>query len=249
MRAFLIVLAAAGALIGTTAGALAQDRSLSGGALHPWNGFYVSAFGGVHFQNDQHVTAHNPDPDPGEPTTARIRNSFDTGFTAGAALGYSWQVGRTPWALRLEGEYSYARDSANSFSALGQSVSVTGALQRHSFMANVYLDYDWGRWVPYIGAGVGLYLARLRTGPRGVDEDGDPNDRIDGSHVGPAVQAMAGIYYKITPRWRLGVGYRYQATFDNKFAAIDGEDGSNLGTVNFGMADSHMILVKLNYLF
>lgn len=249
MRDFLIALATAGSLVGTTVGALAQDRSLSGDGLQAWNGWYVSAFGGVRFQNDQHVTAANPDPDPGEPTSARIRNRFDTGFTAGAALGYSWQVGRTPWALRLEGEYSYARNSADSFSALGDTIGVDGALQRHSFMANVYVDYDWGRWVPYIGAGGGFYLAHLRTGPNGVDEDGDPNDRIDGSHVGAAVQAMAGIFYKITPRWRVGVGYRYQATFDNKFAAIDGEDGSNLGTVDFGLADSHMVLVKLNYLF
>lgn len=244
-----VLIASVALAIVAAGGAHAQGRPLTGDDLFPWKGWYVSLSGGISLQGDEQSTATDPDPEPGDPASFLVRQRFNTGFAAGAAIGFSWRITGTPWGLRFEGEYSYARNTVDTLSAMGQSINVNGALQRHSFIGNVYLDFNRGRWVPYVGAGLGLSVAHLTSRAPGVDEDGEENDRIDGSSVGFAVQALVGLDYKILPRWRLGVGYKYQATFNNRFEAVDGEDGSSLGKSDFGMVDSHTIFLKLSYLF
>ncbi len=239
MRRLFTALAATGILAATALNASAQDRLLTSDDLFPWKGWYMSVHGGGVFKGNENGTLTAS----GVPGSVGSRHRFDTGFQLGGALGYSWQFAGTPWALRVEGEYTYSRNNADTLSGGGLTGSVNGALQNHSIMGNLYVDYTWRKWVPYVGAGVGVAMTNLTTSAPGGTV------QIDGSDANLAVQAMAGIDYKILPRWKLGVGYKYQAVFSNSYDIVANGTNTTVGKANLGTIDSHTVLLKLGYLF
>lgn len=234
---FLAASGAAATAQNTTPAAPGQKRLLTSDDLYPWRGWYVSVFGGVHLQGDEGGTSSIGG------LSAGSNHDFDTGFQAGVAIGWSWQFGVTNWAIRTEAEYAYSRNSSDSISAAGLSASTGGALQNHSFMGNIYLDYHWRRLVPYVGAGAGLVFTRLTT-----TAPGSPVE-IKGSDTNFGFQAMAGVDYKILPRWRLGVGYKYQMVFGTDYDIKLSGTNTNVGRAKLGTIDSHTILMKLTYQF
>ena len=220
--------------------ARAQDRLLTGDDLYPWRGWYVSVFGGVRLQPDERSTATSIVA-PGVPSP--FRHGFANGFSAGVALGRSWRLGASPWAIRLEGEYAYARNGVDKLYA-GMTRPGTGALQSYSFMANAYVDYRWRRLIPYVGGGVGVALMDLNAATPTI-----PGATFGtGRDTNLAVQAIAGIDVLVLPRWRLGVAYKYQAVFGNKFDLVLAGLGK-VGDFDVGTITSHTILVRLSYLF
>lgn len=239
MRRLFTALAATGILAATTVGASAQDRLLTSDDLFPWKGWYMSVHGGIGFKGNENGSLSAS----GSSSSVASRHRFDTGFQLGAALGYSWQFSGTPWALRVEAEYTYSRNNADTMSEGGVTGSVNGALQNHSLMGNLYVDYTWRKWVPYVGAGVGVAITNLTTSASGSPAE------IDGSDANFAVQAMAGIDYKILPRWKLGVGYKYQAVFSNSYDIVATGTNTTVGKANLGTIDSHTVMIKLGYLF
>src|SRR5204862_1340344 len=67
------------------------------------------------------------------------RSSFDSGFAAGARLGY--ELG--PW--RFEEEYVYRRNGLNNINVAGVDIAgVKGNRQAHAIMTNVLYDIDPG---------------------------------------------------------------------------------------------------------
>ena len=240
-RIMTAVMAAAFSVAATTAAQAqgqGQGKLLTSDDLFPWKGVYISAFGGITFLGTENGSATVFG-------TVGTRNTFDTGFTAGVALGYSWQFAGTPWAIRAEGEYSYTRNSNDKFTnqGFGITANANGRFESNNFMANMYVDYHLRRFVPYIGAGIGLSLTRFSLNVPGGIVD------TDGSDVNFAVQAMAGIDYKVLPRLRLGVGYRYQAIFNTDYDVNLTGTNTQVGKQKLGTVDSHMILFKLTYLF
>jgi opacity protein-like surface antigen len=238
MRRLFTALAATGILTASAMPSFAQDRLLTGDDLFPWKGWYASVFGGIHFKGNENGTTSVTGLG-----SIGSRHRFDTGFQAGVALGYSWQFTGTPWALRLEGEYAFSHNGADTLSLGGVTGSVNGSLRNHSIVGNLYVDYHWGKWVPYLGAGVGVAITHLNSGVPGAPL------QIDGTDTNFAVQAMAGIDYKILPRWKLGVGYKYQAVFSNSYDVVVTGSNTSVGKANLGTIDSHTVLLKLGYLF
>ena len=78
---------------------------------------------------------------------------FGGGFAADAGVGYDFG------AVRTELTYSYNRASINDLSVSAGDydfdISSSGVLNKSDVFGSVYLDVPFGRWVPYIGGGVG----------------------------------------------------------------------------------------------
>ena len=79
---------------------------------------------------------------------------FGGGFAVDAGVGYDFG------AIRTELTYSYNRASLNGLSVSGNGFSgdtnsISGDVNKNDVFGSVYLDIPFGRWVPYIGGGVG----------------------------------------------------------------------------------------------
>src|SRR5690348_5119448 len=105
--------------------------------------FYVGAEGGWTALPDQTITV------PGLFST-KLR--FNSGFNAGARLGYEWG------AWRFEEEYSYRQNNVpGNFSLFGLPISgISGNRHTNSIMTNVLYDFTVGFPItPHFGFGVG----------------------------------------------------------------------------------------------
>ena len=87
---------------------------------------------------------------------------FDSGFAAGARIGYE----EGPW--RFEAEYAYRRNEADRITIGGTTIGgLGGSRQSHAFLANLIYEVDFGWPVrPHIGAGIGgVYLKDRASAP------------------------------------------------------------------------------------
>src|SRR5258708_416098 len=156
--------------IGMAASALGQILPSAPGVL------YLGAEGGWT------VLDGNKDRVPGK----NFPESWKSGFTAGARLGYEW----APW--RLEEEFRYQDNDANTFARH----SVRGGRQGYALLTNAIYDVPLG-WAlsPHIGAGIGAI---------------DIHNKVSAPILGLGVvtrgsdwqfayQAIVGLRYAITP--------------------------------------------------
>ena len=124
---------------------------------------------------------------------ARGDFKFGGGFAADAGVGYDFG------ALRTELTYSYNRASLNDvkFSGSGYDfeVSSSGVINKSDVFGSVYFDIPFGRWVPYIGGGVG-YTNLSTPGLTIADY------RFDSKSRGLfGWQGKAGIAYAVNYNW------------------------------------------------
>lgn len=76
--------------------------------------------------------------------------TYNIGYAAGAQLGYAFG------GPRLELDYQYRTNNANTIATADGTQSATGSLSAKSLLVNVLYDFDTGsKWVPYIGIGLG----------------------------------------------------------------------------------------------
>jgi OOP family OmpA-OmpF porin len=158
---------------------------------------YFGAEGGWTLLQDQKIRA------AGLPTTTE---RFDSGFAAGARIGYE----EGPW--RFETEYTYRRNDADRITSGGASFgNLGGSRQSHAFLANLIYDIDFGWPVkPHIGAGIGgVYLTDKVSG-RGL-----PSLNDNAWEIG--YQGIGGLRYDVTPNIAVDLDYRYFATTDPHF--------------------------------
>jgi OmpA-OmpF porin, OOP family len=143
-----------------------------------------------------------------------VRNRYDSGFAAGARVGYEWG----PW--RFEEEYAYRSNDLDRFSIGGFNVpGASGSRRSHAIMTNVLYDFNlaglgWNIGLPvtpHIGAGVGAVNVqdRVRVPVLGTIL------RDDDWQFG--YQAIAGLRYNFTPNLAADLDYRYLATTDATF--------------------------------
>lgn len=192
--------------------------------------FYVSIFGGL---ADQRETEFNYAP------TAKIKTTFDSGYAAGAALGYNLGQLSPTGGVRAEFEFSYRKSDVEDHSLNGGPALAgpTGEVETTAFMLNGYYDVLLGRVVPYIGAGIGA--ANVNFKEFGVAAI--PNV-LDDDETVLAYQGIAGVRYGLTDALSLGVEYRY-------FATSDVDVTSAVGTSSKANYETHNGLVNLTYNF
>src|SRR5438477_13041026 len=130
-------------------------------------GFYGAIDAGANvYQNrggDRTFTDTNPDSDFfGE--TLEISPKNDVGFFGGIKLGYVFGTG--VFRPTIEGDFFYNgfRGGANftlreSDGDVIRSSSATTWINTGAFMGNFILRFAFGRFQPYVGAGVGIYYA------------------------------------------------------------------------------------------
>jgi len=176
--------------------------------------WYISGNVGAVFVNDSDISGS----DPTIPASIDGEIEFDTGFGINGAVGYG--IGN----VRLEGELSYRTADMDKLSGtatigsltLSGSGDVSGDVTSLGLMANVWYDIETGtKWVPFIGAGIGL--ANVDAEIEGESED----DTVFAYQVG------AGIGYEISDSTTATLGYRYFATSDPDFDGIEAEVGTH----------------------
>ena len=174
------------------------------------------------------------------PTASGIPSAtseFDSGFVAGARLGY--EMG--PW--RFEGEYAYRRNELNSFNwapAGGNIAGVGGNRQSHALMANLLYSFNLG-WpfplTPHIGGGVGAVHLTDEAAAPGFGKF------LDDSGWQFGYQGIAGVRYHIRPNVALDLEYRYFATTEATFRVAGRADTYRTGY------DTHNLMASLVYRF
>jgi opacity protein-like surface antigen len=174
--------------------------SLAGGAPALAEGLYVGGFGGVNSLEDAELDLGIVDFD--------IEN--DTGWTAGAAVGYGFDFG-----LRTEAELAYRMNDHDEGSTLGTGFGLDGDTSALSIMGNVWYDLPLAWPVrPYVGGGAGMARIGVNDMEAFAGEIADDSDWVF------AYQLGAGLGYQLSPRVGLTAEYRYFATDDPEIEAL-----------------------------
>lgn len=156
---------------------------------------------GGNFSNGAELTLYDG------PVTGGSEMELSAGAQFDMALGYRL----LPWLL-VEGELGF---SFNGVDAVGNWSYPDSSLTQMSFMANVVFERPLGRWVPYAGFGAGGVFSSLAFGNYNYYYYGSSDGY--GTDVVPALQAFAGLRYKVSQNFSLGVDYRYLVTDDQQW--------------------------------
>src|SRR5213592_4756005 len=151
--------------------------------------------------------------DPVTVDTLTIDPKNDVGFFGGIKLGYVFGTG--VFRPTIEGDFLYNgfRGGADftlrdSFGDVLRSSSATTWINTGAFMGNFISRFAFGRFQPYVGAGVGIYYAESAgvdiSGPRGTFNGGGGQ-----SHADLAWQVIAGTDYYWTPKFSTFIEYHY----------------------------------------
>ena len=145
--------------------------------------------------------------------TLTISPKNDVGFFGGVKLGYVFLTG--VFRPTIEGDFFYNgfRGGADftlrdSFGDVLRSSSATTWINTGAFMGNFISRFAFGRFQPYVGAGVGIYYAESAgaefQGPRGTFNTGGGR-----SHADLAWQIIAGTDYYWNPKFSTFIEYKF----------------------------------------
>jgi len=178
-------------LAGVLIGGLGQLGLIGSAAADVNKGLYIAADGGV-------VWTSNQDFGPGAGTPI----TYDLGFGAGAQVGYAFG------GPRVEFEYNYRYNKADSIGSAGGSVGANGHISANSFLVNFLYDFDTGsKWVPYVGLGLGMADVSATTiKPNAMT--GGLSGFLDGSSSKFAVQFIFGAEYLASDRVGIFIDWR-----------------------------------------
>src|SRR5213078_2825317 len=173
-------------------------------------GFYGAIDAGANVYQDRGGTKVFSD-EFGDTLTIDPKN--DVGFFGGLKLGYVFGTG--VFRPTIEGDFFYNgfRGGANftlrdPFGDVVRSSSLTTWINTGAFMGNFISRFAFGRFQPYVGAGVGIYYAESAgvdiSGPRGTFNGGGGQ-----SHADLAWQVIAGTDYYWTPKFSTFIEYHF----------------------------------------
>src|SRR5213080_3364715 len=144
--------------------------------------------------------------------TLEVDPKNDVGFFGGIKLGYVFGTG--VFRPTIEGDFFYNgfRGGADTTLTIDgevvRQVSATSFINTGAFMGNFIGRFAFGRFQPYVGAGVGIYYAESAgvdiSGPRGTFNGGGGQ-----SHADFACQIIAGSDYYWTPKFSTFIEYHY----------------------------------------
>lgn len=203
-------------------------------AVDPGHNWYVSVFGGYTFAEDYSFDLTNA-----VGTDFRYDISFDDGFLVGGAFGMVYNEN-----IRAEIEVAHSNnDFGNDYVGAdgGPFIGLdeSGDVGITTILANVWFNANMDFVQPYIGGGVGLGIV---DGDLSVSNGA--GDQLDGSDVGFAAQAGAGLRFPVSNNFEIDVSYRLRAVFDAEIdSAIAGFETSSEDFY------THTVQVGVNILF
>jgi len=173
-------------------------------------GFYGAIDAGANVYQDRGGTKVFSD-EFGDTLTIDTKN--DVGFFGGLKLGYVFGTG--VFRPTVEGDFFYNgfRGGANftlrdPFGVVVRSSSLTTWINTGAFMGNFIARFAFGRFQPYVGAGLGIYYAESAgaefQGPHGTFKSGGGK-----SHADFAWQIIAGTDYYWTPKFSTFIEYHF----------------------------------------
>src|SRR5438128_3212181 len=145
--------------------------------------------------------------------TLEVDPKNDVGFFGGIKLGYVFGTG--VFRPTVEGDFFYNGSQGGANFTLREpdgdvirSSSLTTWINTGAFMGNFIARFAFGRFQPYVGAGVGIYYAESAgaefQGPHGTFNSGGGR-----SHADLAWQIIAGTDYYWTPKFSTFIEYKF----------------------------------------
>jgi len=145
--------------------------------------------------------------------TLEVDPKNDVGFFGGIKLGYVFGTG--VFRPTVEGDFFYNGFQGGANFTLREpdgdlirSSSLTTWINTGAFMGNFIARFAFGRFQPYVGAGVGIYYAESAgaefQGPHGTFNSGGGQ-----SHADFAWQIIAGTDYYWTPKFSTFIEYKF----------------------------------------
>ncbi|HEY5753974.1 MAG TPA: outer membrane beta-barrel protein [Chthoniobacterales bacterium] len=167
-------------------------------------GFYIGLQAGINAYTDFNDTSFSIlDND------IRISADQDIGFVGGLKFGYVFGTGTVRPALEADLYYNGIKQGFNAF-VNGEStdVSASSDLNSGAFLANFLLRFAFERFQPYIGAGLGGWVAQADNIE--VTIAGETFDlESSGSDSGFAWQLIAGADYYWTEKFSTFLEYKF----------------------------------------
>ena len=153
---------------------------------------------------------------PSDPEVTAFSGPINQGgkmdLGAGGQFGMAGGYRLTPW-LKLEGEIGVAY---NNVERIGDWSYPDSGLSHLLLMANLVVEHPIGRFVPFAGAGCGGDFSYLTFGNNyGYCWDWEPDG--EGRDAVFAYQAFAGITYRFSDSFSVGVMYRFFGTQDQEW--------------------------------
>ena len=154
--------------------------------------------------------------------TLTLSPGSETGFYGGIKAGYVFGTG--VFRPTIEGDFFYngwQRSGTGTFRAFDGTVTTTdfsGNINTGAFMSNFIGRFAFGRFQPYVGAGVGIYYA---ASPGFTINTPGTTFNTTGSrtHADLAWDIVAGADYYFTPKMSTFIEYHYLeytgSQFDN----------------------------------
>ena len=146
--------------------------------------------------------------------TLEVDPKNDVGFFGGIKLGYVFGTG--VFRPTVEGDFFYNGFQGGANFTLREpdgdlirSSSLTTWINTGAFMGNFIGRFAFGRFQPYVGAGVGVYFAES-AGLRFTGPNGETFNTGGGkSHADLAWQIIAGTDYYWNPKFSTFIEYKY----------------------------------------
>jgi opacity protein-like surface antigen len=162
---------------------------LAAGPAAANNGLYLELQGGGSFFEDSDISLIG---------VGSGNVEFETGFTAGGAIGF-----RIFEMLRLEAHGSYRQADFDHVEIGGMSVDTSGGFAgAGAFLGNAYFDIPLPLPIkPYVGGGAGVAIFSADVNGSTVD--------VDDEDVNFAWNVMGGFFVPIFRHLELDVRYRY----------------------------------------
>ena len=158
------------------------------------SGWYVRGDFGYRFNHIGSVEAANP--------VTHVKYPDTLGVTLGGGYQYKW--------FRADVTVDYApRVTARADSVLAATPQpqYTTKLDALSILANAYVDLGtWSGFTPYVGGGIGVSYLRSREY---TDTTVLVSQVSSSSRTNFSWAAMAGVSYRVSPRWVIDLGYRH----------------------------------------
>ena len=205
MKSRLLVAAASAALMAVPSLASAHDDK----------GWYLRGNAGYGIHTDVDIT--------GDIDSTVHGNGLQSEGNAALSLGLGYDFGNN-WRYELDGAALWT-----DFGSISQVPSTSAKLRTNSVMLNAIYDFDdFGRWEPYVGAGVGFVQAQANLvaqdflspaavanpaciGARGAFGNAFETQAcsIDDKDTAPGWQLLAGLGYDISEKLKWDTHYRY----------------------------------------